>query len=54
MNWIETTIDEIAKANLSDEDLKQLLAEKLKQSYRNGAQAERRKASKKPEASDKR
>jgi hypothetical protein len=54
MNWIEKTIDEIVKANLSDEDLNQLLAERLKQSYKNGAQAERRKASTKPDTSDKR
>ena len=54
MNWIEKTVDEIVKANLKDEDFKHLLSEKLKESYKNGAQAERRKASTKPEASDKR
>lgn len=59
MNWIEKTLqeyNELIRNSSADEDLEKVsndfLKRKLLESYKNGAQAERRKAFKKPEASD--
>lgn len=61
MNWIEKTLkeyDELLGKTRADEDFGEIThdfwTKKLLESYKNGAQAERRKASKKPEASENR
>ena len=59
MNWIEKTLEEywsiVRNAPGDDADLDGVIEDfwkrKLLESYKNGAQAERRKASKKPGAS---
>ena len=56
MNWIEKTLEELEELwnvpSLMDEPKRDFIKKKLLESYKNGAQAERRKASKeKPEAS---
>ena len=53
MNWIEKTIEEYWEASDTSVkvEIENFLKKKLLESYKNGAQAERRKASKeKPEA----